>query len=366
MKEKTKGSFIEKLATTIVDKRNLFFLLYIFAAIFCVFSMNWVKVENDVTKYLPDSTETRLGIEAMNENFAAFATAQVMVSNVTYDTALELTDTLSAIDGIEMVTFDDTPDHYNKASALYDINFSGGNFDESSLQAVEEIENILKNYDTTIYTQVGYDENAMLDDEMFVILIVAVVMILLVLTLTSRAYAEVAVLIITFGMAALMNMGTNFLCGTISFISDSVAVVLQLALAIDYAIILCHRFSDEHETKSARDAAIAALSKAIPEISGSSLTTISGLAALAFMKFKIGMDMSLVLMKAILLSLLSVFTLMPGLLVLFAPLINKTKHKKLLPDINFAGKFAVKARRVVPFLFIGILIGILRLGSLRS
>ena len=363
MKEKTKGSFIEKLATTIVDKRNLFFLLYIFAAIFCVFSMNWVKVENDVTKYLPDSTETRLGIEAMNENFAAFATAQVMVSNVTYDTALELTDTLSAIDGIEMVTFDDTPDHYNKASALYDINFSGGNFDESSLQAVEEIENILKNYDTTIYTQVGYDENAMLDDEMFVILIVAVVMILLVLTLTSRAYAEVAVLIITFGMAALMNMGTNFLCGTISFISDSVAVVLQLALAIDYAIILCHRFSDEHETKSARDAAIAALTKAIPEISGSSLTTISGLAALAFMKFKIGMDMSIVLMKAIFLSLLSVFTLMPGLLVLFAPLINKTKHKKLLPDINFAGKFAVKARRVVPFLFIGILIGAFYLSS---
>ena len=170
MKEKNQGKFIERLATFIVDKRNLFFLLYIFAAIFCVFSMNWVKVENDVTKYLPDSTETRLGIEAMNENFEAFATAQVMVSNVTYDTALELSDTLSAIDGIEMVTFDDTPEHYTQASALYDINFSGGNFDESSLQAVEEIRAKLADYDHTVYTQVGYDENATLDDEMFVIL----------------------------------------------------------------------------------------------------------------------------------------------------------------------------------------------------
>ena len=363
MKEKNQGKFIERLATFIVDKRNLFFLLYVFAAIFCAFSMNWVKVENDVTKYLPDSTETRLGIEAMNENFEAFATAQVMVSNVTYDTALELSDTLSSIDGIEMVTFDDTPEHYNEASALYDINFSGDNFDECSLQAVKDIKLKLDDFDTTIYTQVGYDENAMLDDEMFVILNVAVVMILVVLSLTSRAYAEVPVLLITFGMAALMNMGTNFLCGTISFISDSVAVVLQLALAIDYAVILCHRFTAEHETKNARDAAISALAKAIPEISGSSLTTISGLAALAFMKFTIGKDMSIVLIKSIFLSLLSVFTLMPGLLVLFAPLIDKTKHKNLLPNISFAGKFAVKTRRVVPVLFIAILVGAFYLSS---
>ena len=355
MKEKKSGSALEKLATFIVDKRNLFFLLYIFAAIFCVFSMGWVVVENDVTTYLPAGTETRLGIEAMNANFDSFGTAQVMVSNVTYETALELTDTLSEIDGVEMVTFDDTPEHYTKASALYDINFSGGNFDARSLQALEDIETVLADYDTTIYTQVGYDENAMLDDEMFVILIVAVLLIVLVLTLTSRAYMEVPVLLITFGMAALMNMGTNFIFGKISFISDSVAVVLQLALAIDYAIILCHRFSDEHETKNARDAAIAALSKAIPEIGGSSMTTIGGLAALAFMKFTIGRDMSMVLVKSIFLSLLSVFTLMPGLLVMLSPLIDKTKHKKLLPDINFVGKFAVKSRRVLPFLFVAVL-----------
>jgi len=138
---------------------------------------------------------------------------------------------------------------------------------------------------------------------------------------------------------------------------------LQLALAIDYAIILCHRFSDEHETKNARDSAIAALSKAIPEIGGSSLTTISGLAALGFMQFGIGLDMAIVLIKAIFLSLLCVFTLMPGLLVLFSPLIDRTRHRKLLPNITFAGKFAVKARRVVPFLFLLVLGGAFYLSS---
>jgi len=357
MKENNRGNFFHKLATFIVDKRNLFFLLYIFAFVFCVFSMSWVEVENDVTTYLPEHTETRQGIDAMNANFATIATARVMVSNVTYETAQELFEELSSIDGIAMVAFDNTAEHYTSASALYDITFTGGNFDESSLNALEEIRALFANYDTSLYTEVGFDQNAMLDDEMLVILIVAVIMILVVLTLTSRAYMEVPVLLITFGAAALLNMGTNFLCGKISFISDSVAVVLQLALAIDYAIILCHRFSDEHETKNARESAIEALAKAIPEIGASSMTTISGLAALAFMEFGIGRDMSMVLIKAIFLSLLSVFTLMPGLLVLFSPLIDKTKHKKLLPNISFAGRFAVKARRVLPFLFVLILIG---------
>ena len=357
------NTFLQKLATFIVDKRSLFFLLYIFAAIFCVFSMNWVTVENDVTSYLPDGTETRLGIEAMNENFASFATARVMVSNVTYDTAQDIYETLQKIDGVTMVVFDDTADHYTKASALFDVNFAAGALDESSISALAAIEETLSGYDLSIDTTVGYDDNEMLRGEMTTILIVAVIIMLTVLVLTSRSYAEIPVLILTFSMAALMNMGTNFIFPKISFISDSVAVVLQLALAIDYAIILCHRFIDEREAKNARDAAIAALSKAIPEISASSLTTVSGLIALGFMKFAIGMDMAMVLIKAILLSLLSVFTLMPGLLVLFSPLMDKTRHKKLLPNINFAGKFAVKTRRIVPPLFILLLVGAFILSS---
>ena len=355
-KEKNKN-FMERLATFIVDKRHLFFLLYSFALIFCLFSMNWVEVENDVTAYLPDGTETRLGIEAMNANFEMFGTGRIMVCNVTYETATDLYDQITAIDGIDMVTFNDTEEHYKNACALFDVSFSGGTLDETSITAVEEIRQILEGYDYYLDSSVGVDENATLAQEMLVILIVAVIIILIVLTLTSRSYAEVAVLLITFGVAALLNMGTNFLYGKISFISDSVAVVLQLALAIDYAIILCHRFSDEHETKPTREACIIALSKSIPEISASSMTTICGLAALGFMEFGIGFDMAIVLIKAIFLSLFSVFTLMPGLLILFSKLIDKTKHKKLLPDITLLGKFAVKVRRVLPPIFLLILIG---------
>ena len=363
MDGKKSGGFIEKLSTFIVDRRNLFFLLYIFAFIFCFFSMNWVQVENDVTTYLPEDTETRQGLIAMNENFATFGSAQVMVSNITYETAEEISDMIAGIEGVAVVAFDNSTDHYTDASALYDITFSGGSSDDISVQAMAQIGERLSMYDLSVYTTVGYDENATLRQEMTTILIVAAIIIVVVLLLTSRSYMEVPVLIITFGAAALLNMGTNFLLGKISFISDSIAVVLQLALAIDYAIILCHRFTDEHETKDARAAAITALKKAIPEISASSLTTVSGLTALGFMEFSIGLDMAVVLIKAILLSLLSVFTLMPGLLVLFCPLIDKTRHKRLLPNITFAGKFAVKTRRVVPFLFVAILVGAFWLSS---
>lgn len=349
--QKPKGSGMEKIATFIVDKRNLFFLLYAFALIFSIVATGWVKVENDITTYLPEDTETRQGLTVMNDNFATYGTARVMVSNVTYETAENICSDLESIDGVTSVDFDDTTDHYKSASALFSVTFDGTTTDDISIHALHTIRDMLAGYDTYIDTEVGVDTSADLQSEMSVILVLAAIVIVLVLTLTSRSYAEVPVLIMTFGAAALLNMGTNFLCGTISFISNSVTVILQLALAIDYAIILCHRFSDEHETKDTREACIAALSKAIPEISSSSLTTISGLGALAFMHFGIGRDMATVLIKAIMFSLLSVFTLMPGLLMVFSKKIDATRHKNLIPKITFLGKFDVATRFIVPPIF---------------
>ena len=349
--QKPKGSGMEKIATFIVDKRNLFFLLYAFALIFSIVATGWVKVENDITTYLPEDTETRQGLTVMNDNFVTYGTARVMISNVTYETAENICSDLESIDGVTSVDFDDTTDHYKSASALFSVTFDGTTTDDISVHALHTIRDMLAGYDTYIDTEVGVDTSADLQSEMSVILVLAAIVIVLVLTLTSRSYAEVPVLIMTFGAAALLNMGTNFLCGTISFISNSVTVILQLALAIDYAIILCHRFSDEHETKDTREACIAALSKAIPEISSSSLTTISGLGALAFMHFGIGRDMATVLIKAILFSLLSVFTLMPGLLMVFSKKIDATRHKNLIPKITFLGKFDVATRFIVPPIF---------------
>ena len=363
MSNKQNGSLFERIAAVIVGKRSIIFLVYIGAIIFSLFSMNWVQVENDVTNYLGEDTEIRQGLEAMNGNFTVYSTAQVMIKNVTYETAVEVSRQIAKIDGVTAVMIPNDQQHYKDACALIDVNFAGTDGSQVSKDALARIRQTVAGYDNFIYTTIGTDLNAMLAEEMLVIFIVASIIIVVVLTLTSRSYAEVAVLLLTFGVAAVLNMGTNFLCGKISFISNSIAVVLQLALAIDYAIILCHRYCDEREHLPAKDAVITALSKAIPEISASSLTTICGLSALAFMGFKIGLDMAIVLIKSIFLSLLSVFTLMPGLLMLFAPLMEKTKHRKLLPSMNFLGKFAVKSRRVLPVIFVLVLIGACYLSS---
>ena len=352
--KKPKENGMEKLAAFIVDKRNLIFLLYVFALIFSIVAMDWVNVENDITTYLGEDTETRQGLTVMNDNFTTFGTARIMISNITYAKAEALVDQIEAVDGVDSVEFDGTTDHYKDASALYTVTFDGEEMDDISIHALHQIEDMLSDYDLYVDTSVGVDSSADLAAEMGSILAIAAIIIVLVLTLTSRSYAEVPVLVLTFGAAALLNKGTNFVFGTISFISNSVTVILQLALAIDYAIILCHRFSDEHETKNVRDACVAALSKAIPEISSSSLTTISGLAALGFMHFGIGIDMAMVLIKAIIFSLLSVFTLMPGLLMLFSRWIDKTKHKNLMPKITVMGKMAVKTRYIIPPVFVAV------------
>ena len=348
------GSFFETIARFVVDRRNLIFFLYIVAAIFSVISSRWVGVNNDITDYLSEDTETRKGLTLMDDEMTTFGTARIMVSHVTYDIAYDLAGQIEGIDGVSRVTFDNTQDHYRGASALIDVSFDAEEMDDRAIQAMNNINSLLADYDVYVDTTVGEDASADLANEIVAIFAVAAVVIVVVLTLTSKAYMEVPVLVMTFGAAALLNMGTNFLCGKISFISNSVTVVLQLALAIDYAIILCHRFSAEHVTLPTREACIEALSKAIPEISSSSLTTISGLGALAFMHFGIGLDMAIVLIKAILLSLLSVFTLMPGLLMLFSNLIDKTKHKEILPKITAVGKFDVKTRFIIPPIFVAV------------
>ena len=349
--QKPKGSGMEKIATFIVDKRNLFFLLYAFALIFSIVATGWVKVENDITTYLPEDTETRQGLTVMNDNFVTYGTARVMVSNVTYETAENICSDLESIDGVTSVDFDDTTDHYKSASALFSVTFDGTTTDDISVHALHTIRDMLAGYDTYIDTEVGVDTSADLQSEMSVILVLAAIVIVLVLTLTSRSYAEVPVLIMTFGAAAILNKGSNFMFGEISFVSDSIAIVLQLALAIDYAIILCHRYMEERESSEPMDAVVAALCKAIPEISGSCLTTLSGLAAMAFMHFQIGLDMSMVLIKAIILSILSVFTLMPGLLYSFSSKIESTHHRNFVPNITGFTNVVIRLRHVTPIIF---------------
>ena len=351
--KKTSENFMVKLAAFIVNKRKAFIALFALACVYSAVSISKVGVVNDLTEYLPETTETRQGLDIMNREFTTFGSAKVLVSNITYDKALALSKEIGDIRGISGVTFFDQEEEHNEdekledtykdASALYSITFEEEEDTELSQAAMAQLRETLEGYSSYVYTTVDKDDAAALKEDMRVIVVIVIFIILVVLLFTSKTYMEIVIFLAVFGVAALLNMGTNYWFGEISFVTNAVGAVLQLALAIDYAIILFHRFMEDKETI---EAITVALSKAIPEISSSSLTTVSGMVALMFMQFGIGMDLGRVLTKAIILSLLTVFLFMPALIVMFSRAIDRTVHPNFVPTINFWGKFVVALRYI--------------------
>ena len=349
------NNLMVKIATFIVDKRRAFYLIFALALVLCVISIPKVQVNNDISSYLPEETETRRGLTLMDDEFITYDTEKIMVTTITTETAEKLKDKLEKVDGVKEVEFENDDDHYKDSAALFTVTLSVRDDLDRELEIVDDLKAQLDGYDFYAYSDSIDDSSKQLEKEMTVILGIALVIIIAVLLFTSQSFMEVPIFLIVFGVAALLNMGTNYLLGEISFITKSVAVVLQLALAIDYAIILSHRFAEEKQTKNAYDAIVTALSKAILEISSSSLTTLAGLAALMVMQLRIGMDMGLVLCKGIICSLVTVFFIMPGLLLAFSDKIDKTTHRSFVPSIEKWCKVVIKLKNIVPYIFIAII-----------
>ena len=332
-----------KVASGIVKMRFVIFILFAAAAVYCILSIGRVRVNHDISAFLPQNTETRQGLSVMEEEFATYGTAQVMVSNVTYEAASQIADRILAQEHVTDVTFDDTSAHYKNASALFGVSFDAPEESAQAETALGDVKELLSGYDTYVLSEIGKDYSKQIAGEMGLVLSLAAAVILGVLLFTSRSYFEVFIFAVVFIFAALLNMGTNFWLGEISSITNTVAVILQLALAIDYAIIFAHRYQDEAAfCPDDREAVRRALSKSIVEISSSSLTTISGLVALTLMQLRLGYDLGVVLAKGIVCSMLTVFLLMPGLILLFPRMLRKTRHRTLVPNIEGWGRLLMK------------------------
>lgn len=343
---------MHKIAKFIVDSRKLIMIFFLAAALLSVYTSTLTVVEDDLYRFLPDDTETRQGLDAMEGEFITYGTAKIMLPDIRLEEAQALAQEMSAVSGVRSITFDDTELHYRDGCALFDVSFAGENDDEISAKALAELRELTADRDAQIYTSVAEDLTNSIVNDMIYVGILVVIIVTALLLLTSRSYAEVPVLVITFLAAAILQLGTNFLFESISFVSNAVTLILQLALAIDYAVILCNRFAEEKQRLSQYDAMVAALEKAIPEIASSSLTTIGGLIAMTFMQFGLGGDLGKVLIKSIIFSMLSVFLLMPGLLMAFGKAIEKTKHRSFIPRIDAVGRFAWKTRKFLPPVFI--------------
>ena len=184
---------MKMVATGIVNARFAIIAVFALVCVYCILSVGKVKVNNDLTAFLPDTTQTRRGLTIMEKEFMTYGTADVMVSNITCPIAQELADEISGYEHVASVDFDDSPAHFIDSSALFSISFDGEADDPQVVAEMDHIKERLKDYDTYISSQIGYDFSAELAKEMVGVLAIAAIVIIAVLLFTSRSYFEVVI-----------------------------------------------------------------------------------------------------------------------------------------------------------------------------
>ena len=362
-KSETSGT-LYRFSSFVVRARWAFIALFLVAMILCAVFIPMIEVKYDLSSYMPEDSKTNIALSLLKEQFDDKGMAYVMVKGVSEEQATELAGTIGSVDGVNMATFiPGSPTSYNEESqsALFTVILDDYDSTEGAFAAVENIIDTLDEggYENYLTGQSAYSYFTRLEteDSMLKIGIVIVVAILLILLFTSRTYFELVPMLAVFGVSVLLNMGTNAIFPGISYISNLITIVLQLALSLDYSIILLHRFMEERQVYAdVKQALSVALSKGIVEILSSSLTTIAGLLALALMSLPIGVEIGLALAKGIVASLISVIFLMPALLSFSDKPLKKSEHKNFVPSVVKSSRAIVKARKVIVPLFLVIVV----------
>ncbi len=336
--------------------------LFALAVIISVVCACFVHVNYDLSEYLPDWAPAKKGLDVMEEEFGYPGTARVMVGPVTLYEAKAYKDRIADIDGVDMVmwadtttdvykanifiNYDDIQDYYKDNYAVMDIIFEEGDSSSLTKSAISQMQKMTgdKGYFTGSAVQ-NKSLNETLTREISIAMAMGVVMIAVVLCATTTSWFEPFLFLMIMGIAIIINMGTNLMIGTISFITFSVAAILQLAVAMDYSVFLLDSFTKEREKGDDPVTAITnALHKSIPSILASGATTIIGFLVLMLMRFSIGYDLGFVLAKGIVISLLTVLFLMPSLLLRWGDRIKKTEHRSFMPSFHGLGILVHKVR----------------------
>ena len=349
---------MQKIAAFIVKKRKLLLVAMLILAVVCAALMPFVGVNTDMTKYLPNSSQMKIGMDHMNEAFPDAVqtyTIRVMFRGLDAREKLAIREQLAEIPNVQSVAYEPDSSDYNrddatlyKLSTLYDYN------SDEEAQIERDVAERFADYDVAVRSD---DTSApSIPPIVFVLSIVLVTTILLI---ACPSYFEPVLFLLTIGVAVLLNQGTNIFLGETSDVTASISAILQLALSMDYSIILMNRYRQELAKGDDRESAMTrALTAAFGSITGSSVTTIVGLLMLVFMRFKIGMDLGIVLAKGVLFSLLCVFTVLPGLILWADKVVRKTMKKPRAPKrerksvLAGLGRFSYRCRGVIAAAFV--------------
>lgn len=341
-----------------IHKRLIVIIFAVTAAV-SILGVLKVSVNYNMVDYLPKDSQSTIALNIMDSEFSqAVPNVRVMLNNVSLTEALDYKSRISNIEGVtDILWLDDVADlkepiemmdpdlvlqYYKDGTALFSVTVKKGHEIPVTDAIYEMIDtgNAMAGEAVNIATvqKLAASEGT----KAFIIL---VPIILLILLISTESWIEPLLFLSSIGVSVLINMGTNVITGEISFLTMSISPILQMAVSLDYAIFLLHSFAEYR--KSTEDVAQAmqlAMRRAFPAIIGSALTTLFGFMALTFMRFRIGSDLGINLVKGIILSFTSVMVFLPALTLSFYKIIDRTRHRHILPDFKRSGKFFLKLR----------------------
>ena len=334
---------MRKVTDFIVKARYVFLTLFVILAIFSLYLGTKVNINEDIMKYLPETSEIKIGKDIMDEEFIEqdSSVLNVMFKGLSDTEKEDTLKKLESINGVSSVLYENTDEYNRDKYTLYVLNVD--DYDHS--KTAENVYNEVNEMKPEAMSGSIYSEwKPVLQ---IWIVVVAIAMAMIILTILSESYIEPWLYLISIGIAVFINKGTNIIFPSVSNITDSIVAILQLALSMDYSIMLSNRYRQEREKEKDKTKAMKnALYNSFKAISSSSITTVVGLLALVFMSFTIGRDLGLVLAKGVVLSLVSIFFCLPGLLVLCDKLIMNSKKKTINFNLKGLGKYSYKTRWV--------------------
>lgn len=342
-----------KVGKKIVKFRVPILILSIILLIPAVWGYVNTRINYDVLTYLPEDIETMQGQEIMTDDFGIGAFSMLMVDGMEDKDIVKLKEKVEKVDGVENVLWYDSLadisvpqsmlpsklyDEYNtEDGTMMAVFFSGGTSSDETMKAVTEIRKITgKQCFLSGMSAIVEDTKELAEKETPLYVLIAVALSALVLAITMESIFVPVLFLLSIGIAIVYNLGTNVFFGEISYITKALAAVLQLGVTMDYSIFLMHSYQEQQVRYNGdKERAMAhAISQTFSSVIGSSVTTVAGFIALCFMSFTLGKDIGIVMAKGVIFGVLVCVTVLPSMILCFDKLIEKTKHKPLLPDIG--------------------------------
>ncbi|MEO3217254.1 MMPL family transporter [Ruminococcus bicirculans (ex Wegman et al. 2014)] len=366
---------MQKFGRGVVKLRVPILIVSVLLLIPSIFGFLSTRINYDILSYLPSDIETMKGQDIMLDEFGKGGFSLVMLDGMDDKDVEKVKEKIEKVDHVcdvlwydtladvslpKEVLPDDIYDFFNTDnSTMMAVFFDEATSADGSLEAVKEIRSIAgEQCFVSGMSSVVEDIKDLTMQEAPMYVVIAVILTSIILALTMDSFLIPLFFMLSVGMAIIYNMGTNFIQGEISFITEALAAVLQLAVTIDYSIFLWHSYKEEKEKHPGdnKEAMAVAIGKTITSVVSSSITTVAGFLALCFMSYELGMDMGIVMAKGVVIGVICCITVLPSMILVFDKALEKTMHKDLVPSLEKPSKFIIKHHAAFIVLFIVVLI----------